>query len=252
MNPSPYSPALQVLPDYETMSQAAAAFLVEAVGRKPDALFCLPTGVSPARTYELLVAQARRQPGLFDRARWLKLDEWGGLAMDDPASCEADLRTKVIEPLRVRPERFFGWQSRPADPAAECRRVAGWLAANGPIDVCLLGLGLNGHLGLNEPAEALQPDPHMASLSETSLRHAMLKSARSRPQYGLTLGMADLLQSRRIVLLVSGTHKAEPLRRFFTREITTQFPASFLWLHPAVTIFCDRAAAARLPKEALP
>ena len=246
-----HSPAMKVSPDYEKMSQAAAAFLVEEVRRKPDTLFCLPTGASPARTYELLVAHNGDEPGLFAQARWLKLDEWGGLAMDDPASCEADLRAKLIEPLRVSPERFFGWQSRPADPATECRRIAAGLAANGPIDVCVLGVGTNGHLGLNEPAEALQPGPHVAELSETAASHSMLKSARSRPQFGLTLGMADLLQARKIVLLVSGSHKAEPLRRFFTHEITTQFPASFLWLHSAVTIFCDRAATALLPEQSL-
>lgn len=252
MSQATHSPDLKVSPDYETMSQSAAAFLAEETRRKPNTLFCLATGASPARTYELLALHNRQQPGLFGRAHWLKLDEWGGLAMDDPASCEADLRAKVIEPLHISPGRYFGWQSRPPDPAVESSRVADWLAANGPIDVCMLGVGTNGHLGLNEPAEALQPGPHVAELSETSVSHSMLKSACNRPQFGLTLGMADLLQSRKIVLLVSGGHKAEPLRRFFTREITTRFPASFLWLHPAVTIFCDHAAAALLPNESPP
>jgi galactosamine-6-phosphate isomerase len=249
---SPQGCVLRLAPDFEALSQAAAGFLAEEVRRRPDTLLCLATGASPARTYDLLVEQGRRRPGLFDCARWLKLDEWGGLALDDPATCEAYLRTRILEPLHVAADRWFGWHSQPSDPVAECRRVADWLAANGPIDVCVLGVGTNGHLGLNEPAEALQPGPHVASLSGTSATHSMLKLARSRPQFGLTLGMADLLQARKIVLLVSGGHKAEPLRQFHTREISTQFPASFLWLHPAVTVFCDAAAAALLPKELLP
>lgn len=234
------------------MSQAAAGFLAAEAQRKPDALFCLATGASPVRTYELLAERGRREPALLARARWIKLDEWGGLALDDPATCESAIRAKLLEPLRTPPENYFGWQSQPADLDAECRRVADWLAANGPIDVNVLGVGLNGHLGFNEPADALQPGPHVATLSETSLTHSMLKSAQGQARYGLTLGMADLLQSREIVLLVSGRHKAEQVRRYFTQEITPQFPVSFLWLHPAVTIFCDRDAASLLHSELLP
>ncbi len=252
MNPPAVQLILNVLPDFEAMSRAAADFLVTQARHQPETLFCLATGASPARTYELLVAQGIEQPAMLKQARWLKLDEWGGLTMDDPGTCETYIRSKIIGPLRVAQERFFGFHSQPADSVEECRRVANWLLTNGPIDVCVLGVGTNGHLGLNEPAATLQPGPHVARLSETSVTHSMLQSARSRPQFGLTLGMADLLQARKIALLVSGSHKAEPLRRFFTREITTHFPVSFLWLHPAVTIFCDRAAAALLDPTCLP
>lgn len=246
------SPELCVSADPEALSRAAAAFLRRVIERKPDALVCLASGASPARTYQLLAAHGRRNPALFARVRWLQLDEWGGLAADDPATCRAWLRRDLLDPLRVPAGRFFSWSSQPTDPAAECRRVSDWLARNGPIDVAVLGVGTNGHLGLNEPARALQPGPHVARLSATSSRHSMLRAAGQSPRYGLTLGMANLLQARQVVLLVSGRHKARVLRRFFTRQITTAFPVSFLWLHPAVTIFCDRAAAALLPSELLP
>lgn len=234
------------------MSRAAAALLAGEAQCNRGALFCLATGASPARTYELLAEYDRLQPGLFEQARWMKLDEWGGLAMDDPASCEVYLRKKIVGPLRVSTERFFGWHSQPADPEIECRRIAAWLAVNGPIDLCVLGVGTNGHLGFNEPADTLQPGPHVAVLSQTSITHSMLTSAQGRPRFGLTLGMADLLQSRKILLLASGNHKARILERFYAGGISTQFPASFLWLHPAVTIFCDHAAAAFLPGEVHP
>ena len=245
------SPAVHLAADPEGMSRAAAAHLAKALRTKPNALLCLATGASPARTYELLAKRGRAEPSLFAQARLLKLDEWGNLPVDDPASCEFYLRQKLIQPLRIPPERFFGWHNQPADPAAECRRMAAWLAANGPIDVSVLGMGTNGHLGFNEPAASLQPGPHVARLSDTSLSHSMLGGSKRKVCSGLTLGMADLLHSMEIVLMVSGRHKADQMQRLFTRRITPRFPVSFLWLHPNVHLFCDRDAARLLPPEVL-
>lgn len=242
---------IRVAEDYEAMSTTAARHVAAALRENPTALLCLATGATPARTYELLAKAGRRKPALFRRARLLKLDEWGGLPPNDPATCEVYLQQKLCGPLGIGRDRFFGWHSRPRRPEAECARIAAWLAAYGPIDLNILGLGLNGHLGFNEPAAALQAGPHVARLSRASLRHSMLGNSRSRPGYGLTLGMGDLLHSREIVLLVNGAHKSAQLHRLLTGHVTPRFPASFLCLHPALTIFCDRAAAALLPRHLL-
>lgn len=227
----------EVSPDHESLSRHAADWVAARLRTRPDALLCLASGGTPTRTYELLAGQ----PRLLQRAHLLKLDEWGGLAMNDPATCESYFRRLL--PARLgRGQRLHGFRSRPADPEAECRQVRAWLADHGPIDVCILGLGVNGHLGFNEPAAALQPFAHVAKLSATSLNHGMLSSARSRPGYGLTLGMADLLESGEILLLVSGRHKRAVLRRLLAGAVTPRLPASFLWLHPRVTLLCDAAA----------
>lgn len=253
MTSSPTTPAptfnLIRTADYEAMSRHGADLLAQTLRQDPRALICLATGGSPACTYELFAEQGRREPSLCREARFVKLDEWGGLAASDPSSCEGYLRTKLVEPLGLRPEQLQGWRCQPADPPAECRRVAAWLEANGPIDVCVLGLGLNGHLGFNEPAPALQSGPHVAKLSETSLSHSMLSGDRTAIPYGLTIGMANILQSKRVVLLVNGAHKQAALRRLATRQLTPDFPASFLWLHPAFTLIADHAA---LDPEAWP
>jgi galactosamine-6-phosphate isomerase len=191
--------------------------------------------------YALLGEHYRCEPKLFERMRVLKLDEWGGVAMDDPASCERFLRQTIVEPLELH-DRYVGFDSQSPDPAAETARIAAWLEAHGPIDVCVLGLGMNGHLGFNEPSGRLCPHAHIAQLSADSLRHAMLDLARTRPTYGLTLGMADLLQARQVLLLVSGAAKSEPLGKLLKGEISTEFPASLLWLHSKVTLLCDAAA----------
>jgi galactosamine-6-phosphate isomerase len=234
---------LEIHSTHEAMSRRAADVILAELRANPRLLLGAATGSTPTQAYDRFVQSAPLEPGLACELRLIKLDEWGGLAMDHGATCEVYLRRHLIEPLGITRDRYLGWNSRPADPPAECDRVATWLREHGPIDLCVLGLGANGHLAFNEPGESLTPGSHVATLTETSLRHPMLNGTTARPQYGLTLGMADILHSRRILLLVSGAKKAEQLQRTLEGPITTRFPASFLRLHADVTILCDRDAA---------
>lgn len=229
--------------NHEAMSQAAAGWIARELGRDPRLLICLATGDTPARTYELLGVRARKSPALFDHLRVLKLDEWGGLPLGDPGSCETYLQQRVIRSWGVSQRRFVGFAAGPAQPKSECKRIRNWLARNGPIGLCVLGLGRNGHLGLNEPGSMLCPVAHRAVLSEETRAHSMLAHTIVKPDYGLTLGMAEVLEAARILLLVSGAHKRQPLKRLLRGEISTQFPASLLCLHPQTMVFCDRVAA---------
>jgi galactosamine-6-phosphate isomerase len=234
---------VQVCEDGESLSRRAAQHVLTALTHKPNLLLCAASGSTPVRTYQLLAEQCALKPDEFRSLRVVKLDEWGGLAPDDPGTCEHQVRNFVVAPLGVTPDRYFGFASNPSDPAAECDRIRRRLAAEGPIDLCVLGLGLNGHLALNEPAPYLQAEAHVASLADGTLRHPMLANSRARPAYGLTLGMAEILASREILLLVSGTKKRAPMQKLLRREVATDFPASFLWLHPHWTLLCDREAA---------
>ncbi len=237
---------LRVASSYEEMSRRAAAVICREVRRRPELLLCVSAGATPTRTYELLAAQGARDPGLFRRVRVTQIDEWAGLAPGSAASCAADLRVKLLGPLGIRSTRFKGFNGAAIDPAVECKRMAGWLAANGPIDLCILGLGKNGHIAMNEPAKALVPGVHVATLSASSRRHAMLRGLTNKPRQGMTLGLAEILQSRKILLLVSGKAKRSALNRLIGSGITTAFPASVLWLHRDATVLCDREAAADL------
>ena len=226
------------------MSQEAAEIICTELKQRPDLLLCVSAGGTPTRAYQLLAARCRREPRLFARLRVIQIDEWGGLAPGHPATCEADLRAKLLEPLGITDHRFIELRTNATDPAAECSRIARWLDANGPIDICILGLGINGHIAMNEPAAALAPHAHVAKLAPTSRHHAMLKTLKRKPHYGLTLGMGDILRSRRVLLLVNGKRKRTALRRLMKPVVTTRFPASFLWLHSDATILCDEDAAA--------
>jgi len=234
--------ALHIAEDYASMSRAAAAWLGDAIHARPDSLLCLATGASPTGAYAGLAEQCAATPELFKKVRYIKMDEWGDLPMEDQASSEFYLRKHVLGPLRVDEQRYFAWNSRPLDQTAECRRVADWVQANGPISIAIIGMGLNGHVGFNEPSDALPCGPHVAELSPMSQQHSMLGAQKGKIHSGYTLGMDDILRSHKVLLLVSGASKAEPMRELFSRRITTRFPASLLWLHPNLSIFCDKAS----------
>ena len=225
------------------MSRQAAQRILAALAGKRDLLLCAASGSTPTRLYQMLTERHADQPDAFQELRVLKLDEWGGLGMDEPGSCEHYLRTHLIDPLGISADRYFGFASDAADPELECERMRRCLAVEGPIDLCVLGLGANGHLALNEPAPSLEPGAHVARLSEASLRHPMLATCRKLPTHGLTLGLGEILGSREILLVVSGRQKQEPLKQLSRRRLTTEFPASFLWLHPHWTLICDHDAA---------
>jgi len=225
--------------DYRELSREAAARVIAAATAKGDSLLCAPAGNSPAGLYRELAGEAARNPDLFRSLRVVKLDEWLGVPASDAASCEHFLRSRLLDPLVVTAERYIGFDPETADPQRECADVQGELERQGPIDLCILGLGKNGHVGLNEPGPSLHPHCHVAKLSEETLRHSMMSSKESKPAHGLTLGIGDILQSRKIVLLVTGEGKKRVIARFLDGTVTTDLPATLLWLHHDLEVFLD-------------
>ncbi|AEE49084.1 galactosamine-6-phosphate isomerase [Haliscomenobacter hydrossis] len=218
-----------------SLAEAASDHILQAIQQKPDLLLCAATGNTPTLSYQKLVEKASVFP--LDQLRLFKLDEWGGVPMEHSGTCETYLQQYLISPLRISTDRYFSFQSNPADPEQECVKVQKMLEQQGPIDLCILGLGLNGHLAFNEPGEYLQPHCHVAQLTEASLGHSMAQDMEGVKLYGLTLGMSDILAAKEIMLLISGASKVEITKRLLEGKISTQLPASFLWLHPKVKVY---------------
>ena len=238
----PQALKLEIAESYESMSARAAAVVLRALLNNRRMLLCASAGGSPAKAYELIAARGAHSPGLFRQFRVLQIDEWAGLTPNHPASCRTDLQKKLIGPLGLGRNQFIGFATQSKAPERECRRISEWLSREGPIDLCILGLGKNGHIAMNEPAASLRPEAHVAKLSRSSMAHPLLRSVRPKPRYGMSLGMGDILRSKQILLLVSGEHKREAMAKLLSGKVTTRFPASFLWLHTNVTVLCDRAA----------
>lgn len=231
-----------VLETYDDLSLRAADILMEQLQIKRNLLLGAATGNTPDGLYTRLAAYAANNPSAFSALRVMKLDEWQGLPMDDPGTCESYLRTRLLQPLKIGDDRYYTFNSEAKDPETEVIAMRSMFDRHGPIDFCVLGLGTNGHIAFNEPAAFLIAHSHLAALAGSSQSHSMVAGRSIKPRYGLTLGMADIFQSRMILLLISGTGKKEITQSLLSQQITTTLPASLLWLHPNAVCLIDKAA----------
>ena len=220
----------------DQMGRYAATVILDELTQKPNLLLCAATGNSPLPLYQRFVAEAKGNLDRFAQIRIIPLDEWVGLPTAE-GTCHAYLKEQLLEPLEIPHSQYFAFDPLAENLNEECLRIHAHLHEQGPIDVCVLGLGRNGHLGLNEPADVLLPHCHIADLTLVSQQHQMLEGTVLKPTQGITLGMADILASKRIVLLVSGAGKEQAKRQLFSKEIHPSCPASFLWKHNNVDCF---------------
>ena len=217
----------------DQMGQKAFSIVMDEIEHNPQLLLCAATGSSPLPLYRNLDEEAKKRAAVFDQLRVVPLDEWVDLTSFD-GSCHAFLQKHIIRPLKITQERYFPFNAATENLKEECMRIQALVKEQGPIDLCVLGLGKNGHLGFNEPADELQPHCHIADLTIESQQHSMILDSSIKPNQGITLGMQDILSSKRILLLVSGSGKEEAKKKLLSGEITSQCPASLLWKHDNV------------------
>ncbi len=227
---------IEIFDACQELSQRAGDLIFREIEKNKRLLLCAATGDSPTETYRRIAEKFQEHPDTFDQLRVIKLDEWGGIPMEHPGTCESYVQKYILGPLQISNVRYTGFNSDPEDPVAECRNIQDKLDKEGPIDLCILGLGMNGHLALNEPAEFLQAHCHVAALSASSQQHPMTSGMEVKPAFGLTLGMADIMHSKMILMLISGVKKRDIVKKFLSKKISSTIPASFLWLHP--NVFC--------------
>ncbi len=185
----------------------------------------------------------------FSRAATFNLDEFLGIAADDPRSYHAFMRRHLFENINVAPRRVHLLNGLARNVARECERYERAIARAGGIDLQVLGLGANGHVGFNEPGRALVARTHRTRLSP-STRRANAGLFRGRvsdvPREALSMGMGTILRARRIVLIATGASKARCVQRMIDGPVTPRLPASFLQLHNNVQVWLDSAAAQEL------
>jgi len=206
--------------------------------RNRAARLCLPTGETPRPVYAVAASVMD-----LDAATVFILDEFD-LPPGNPARCDAMIQHDLLDLLTHQPKAVHGMDPAAQDPDAECRRFAS-LVADGGLDLTLLGLGGNGHLGLNEPGTPADAPTRVTRLASSTTEAASRYGADAEPKWGMTLGMEAILDSNEVWLLVTGSHKADILDRTLNGPIGPDVPATYLREHPNATVFADRAAAGR-------
>ncbi|MEZ5285460.1 MAG: glucosamine-6-phosphate deaminase [Vicinamibacterales bacterium] len=232
--------------DAPAVAAALASRVLDAVARRPSLVLGLPTG----RTPKLLYAELRRRSagGAADwsAVRTFNLDEFVGLISGEEGSYRDYMERELFSAVGIPPAHAGFLNGGAPDLDAECDRYERAIAEAGGMDLLILGIGANGHVGFNEPADALHARTHRASLAAaTRASNAYLfgGDAQRVPAEALSMGMATILRARAIVLLATGPEKRAAVTAMVRGPIRTSLPASFLQLHPDVTVMVDRAAS---------
>jgi len=235
---------------YDSMSQQCANVIAEITKPTTSPLVCVPSGDSPKGLYKAWKRQQEEKIINVHGWNFLGLDEWLGLGKDDEGSCLFMLNRDLFQPLNISPEKIFCFDGVTTDTAAECDRIENYIHQHTAIDVAILGLGMNGHIGLNEPDTSPLLRSHISEI------HPITKEVGqkyfSSPQHlhrGITLGIATLMEARHVILIVGGTKKASILQRALEGEITPEVPASLLRNHANFMVFADKEAAKMLNKH---
>jgi glucosamine-6-phosphate deaminase len=231
-----------IVADAAALALRTADEIALEIARKPNLSLLAATGNTPMGTYGELAA--RRASGTLEVSdlRVAQLDEYLGVSDDDPRSLYRWLERSLTGPLGVTPERLVRFHADARDPSADCRDFETHVTAWGGIDLAVLGLGPNGHLGFNEPPSPADAPTRVVDLTAESLEsNAPYWNGLEVPRRAITAGMDLILASKRILLLVSGEHKRDILRRAMLGPITPDLPASLL-RQANLTVIADRAA----------
>ncbi len=232
----------EIFDSYQTLSQHTADFVLDFVRKKPDALICLPSGDSPKLTFQKIVAQARPQD--FEKVTIVALDEWVGIGPDNRGSCRYIIENEFVKPLNLDSSQFYFFDGLSKNLEGECEKINDLIARHGGLDLMLVGLGTNGHIGLNEPNTPFRNYAHVSDLDESTITIGQKYFDTATPiKQGITIGLRHLLEAKTVILIANGVKKANIVKRVRNENVSPQLPATILKLHANAHFWVDEAAA---------
>jgi len=237
---------IHVLEDYQELSHKAASFVASQIILRPHSVLGLATGSTPRGLYSHLIQMEDLD---FGKVQTFNLDEYLGLEPDHPHSYHYYMQEHLFRHINISPAGIHIPPGQPDDLEQACREYDRAITAAGGIDLQILGIGHNGHIGFNEPASRLKTATHVVDLSPSTIEanSRFFSSPEEVPRRAISMGLGSIMRARKILLLASGGDKAEIVARTVGGEITTRVPASLLQLHPEVIIMVDKEAGSQLP-----
>lgn len=238
---------VKVYDSYEALSAFAANEIIQAVIRNKNTTICLAAGQSPQRTYEIVTRRARAEYVDFSSVNVVGLDEWVGISPNDTGSCQYFLKKYFIDPLELHPRQYRLFDALSADLEHQCESMNDHIASLGGLDIVVLGIGMNGHLGFNEPGVDLNLNCHVIPLDPvTGTVGQKYFTKATELHHGITVGMSQLLKSRLALLLANGKHKSSIVAATVNKPLSNSIPASVMRLHTHCFLLLDHEAASEL------
>jgi glucosamine-6-phosphate isomerase len=233
--------------NYDEMSRVVADLVIEQVKSKHGSLICFPSGESPAGMFKHLVDDAHEGKVDFSKCYFVGLDEWVGMGKGDDGSCTSFLYEHFLTPARIDPARVMLFDARAEDLDASCKAMDDFIKLHGPLDIMLVGIGMNGHIGLNEPGTSFNLYSHHSPLAEITVSVGQKYFKQETPLHeGITLGLKYLREAKIPVLIASGAKKAEIIAKALQGEVSNNVPASIFQTLPASSVIIDAEAASAL------
>lgn len=234
--------------DYKDMSRKAANIISAQVIMKPNCVLGLATGSTPIGTYDQLVEWYNKGDLDFSEVTTVNLDEYKGLPRTNDQSYYYFMHQHLFDRVNIDPERTNVPNGMEPDAEKECGRYEELIRSLGGVDLQLLGLGHNGHIGFNEPGEAFEKETHCVDLTESTIEanKRFFASADDVPKQAYTMGIKTIMQAKKILIVVNGENKADIVERAFFGPVTPEVPASILQMHNDVTLVGDEAALAKI------
>lgn len=236
---------VEIFQDSKELASSTAQFIINMVREKPTATFILTSGDTPVQTYKKIVELA--QINDFAQATFIGLDEWVGIPATSEGSCRYIVEENLLKPLNINPAQYTFFDSMTDDLQSECERVDKLLFEKGGADLILVGVGLNGHIGLNEPGTSFDLYCHVSALAEITKTTGQkyFKQGTELTQ-GITIGLKHLLEAGTAIMIATGEKKAEVIKEVVIQEPNINFPATVFKLHKNGHIWVDKAAASLL------
>ena len=241
---------LKIYKDYNELSYNAALEITDLVKNKPHAVLCLAAGDTPRLTYTLMTKKAIDEKIDFSHCSFIGLDEWVSIPPENEGSCHFFLKTQIFEPLHISSSQIHLFNALSEDLSTECALMDKIIKEKKGIDLMLVGVGMNGHIGFNEPGVSFKKYSHVVELDETTQsvgqkyfkQTAMLKK-------GITLGLKHVSEARKAILIANGIKKAEVIRKSLEDKISADIPASIMRTHLQGTMMIDEDAASLLHQK---
>lgn len=230
--------------DYAAMSQRAADIIAAEIIHKPDCILGLATGSTPIGTYENLVEKYQAGELDFAKVRTFNLDEYVGLTPDNDQSYHYFMKDHLFSHVNIDMDNTHVPDGAAADPDAACKAYDAAMIAAGGTDIQLLGLGQNGHVGFNEPADAFPTGTHIVELTQSTIEanSRLFDDISEVPTRAITMGIMNIFLAKKILLVANGPKKADAVKKMLYGPVTPDVPASILQLHPDVTVVVDEEA----------